>query len=167
MPDKYLPISDAMARDLDSGRADHRSLDDFLPDSALQAIKDQNDAQATVHGENLVPISRAEAARRTTFDGEHLPTGIPKTRRVIPAPYRRDRVVGGKHGKKWQELPAGQVRRGDILFGQGVVTRTDTEVRHETVEGVEDVATGVDALIWSGLDNFTVIDSRAVVRVFR
>lgn len=163
----FLPVSDSMARDLDNGRADNRSLDDFLPDSALQELKDIQDAQATVRGENLVPISRAEAARRTTFDGEHLPSTLPKTRRVIPAPYRRDRVIGGKHGKKWQEMTAEQVRRGDIVPGIGLVTWVGSRMRYETVEDVEDVAVGADIEVWGGDDNHQQYDAKQTVRVFR
>jgi hypothetical protein len=35
---KYLPISDAMARDIDSGKAKDRDLADFLPDDYAQEL---------------------------------------------------------------------------------------------------------------------------------
>lgn len=164
----FLPISDAMARDLDNGRADNRALDDFLPDSVLQELHDSQQANSSpVHGEDLIPISKAEAARRTTFDGESLPTTLPKTRRVIPAPYRRDRVVGGKHGKKWHELTAEQIRRGDIVTDIGLVTWVGSRMRYETVEGVENVAVGADIEVWGGDNNRRQYDAKETVRVFR
>jgi hypothetical protein len=176
---KFLPISDAMARDLDNGKADNRALDDFLPDSVLQSMKDAQDAQGTVHAEDLVPISKAEAARRTMFDGEHLPAA-PATRRVIPAPYRRDRVIGGKHGKKWNEVRANQILKGDIIPDVGLVTEVEGTVRYETrgeilnstapyLCSTDDtlVAVGTDIHVTGAGGNEMTFDSKTNVRVFR
>lgn len=117
---KYLQISDALGRDIDSGKAANRDFADFLPDQVAQEIYDAS-RPGPVRAENLVPISKAEARRRTTFDGESMPR-FPATRRVIPAPYQRDRVVGGSHGKSWTTVIAGAVKVGDIITDIGLVT---------------------------------------------
>ncbi len=162
----FLPISDSMARDLDNGRADNRSLDDFLPDTVLQSMKDAQDVQGTVHAEDLVPISKADAARRTMFDGEHLPHA-PATRRVIPAPYRRDRVVGGKHGKKYQDIRANQIRRGDIIPGIGLVIGLEDSIRYDGEGELGPIAAGTDVHVQGAGGNEMTYDSGATVRVFR
>jgi hypothetical protein len=130
----YLPISDAMGRDIDSGKAAGRDIADFLPDHVAQEIWDQSNP-GPVHAETLVPISKAEATRRTTFDGDSMPR-FPATRRVIPAPYRRDRVVGGKHGKTWTTLLAGDVRPGDIVPDIGLVVDRSERTVYATREHV-------------------------------
>lgn len=133
MPEKYLPISDAMARDIDSGKAADRDLADFLPDAVAQELYDASNP-GPVHAENLVPISSQQGAemRRIDPDSGTLPL-FPATRRVIPAPYRRDRVTGGSHGKAWTLVTAEQVRKGDIITDLGLVVHVDEQVVHGTV----------------------------------
>ncbi len=177
----FLPISDAMGRDLDNGRADNKALDDFIPDTVLQEMKDRQDAQTTVRAQDLIPISKADAARRTTFGGETMPS-LPKSRRVIPAPYRRDRVVGGKHGKSWHEMAAAGVEPGDIIPDVGLVQAVSTEVRHGalwaqhihedagTVDGCPGCfapAEGLDVIVYGGDGQPSRYDSKVILRVFR
>jgi hypothetical protein len=130
----YLPISDAMGRDIDSGKAAGRDIADFLPDHVAQELWDQSNP-GPVHAETLVPISKAEATRRTTFDGDSMPR-FPATRRVIPAPYQRDRVTGGRHGKAWTTVLAGAVRPGDIVPDIGLVVGRDERTVYVTREHV-------------------------------
>jgi hypothetical protein len=162
----FLPISDSMARDLDNGKADHRTLDDFLPDTVLQEMKDAQGPKGVVHAEDLVPISKADAARRTMFDGEHLPSA-PATRRVIPAPYRRDRVTGGKHGKRWQEVAASQVLKCDIIPDVGVVAEVSDATRYEGEGALGPVAVGVDVTVTGVAGRKMTFDAGDSVRVFR
>lgn len=131
---KFLRISNAMGRDIDAGRAKGRDIADFLPDAVAQEMLDASHS-GPVHAENLVPISKAEARRRTTFDGESMPK-FPATRRVIPAPYRRDRVVGGSHGKSWRTLIAGAIRVGDIITDLGLVVDRREVTAYATREHV-------------------------------
>jgi hypothetical protein len=133
---KYLPISDAMGRDIDSGKAAGRDIADFLPDYVAQEIWDQSNP-GPVHAETLVPISKAEATRRTTFGGDSMPR-FPATRRVIPAPYRRDRVTGGTHGKSWTTVSAAQVKEGDIITDLGLVVHTGERGVYATREHVSE-----------------------------
>ena len=101
-----------------------------MSDAALTEAERATAApRAPVHAEDLRPISRAEAARRTTFDGQHLPS-MPARRRVIPAPFRRPSARGGGHGKTWQSVPAEQVAAGDMteLVGK-VASAGDPTVR--------------------------------------
>jgi hypothetical protein len=132
LPDKpphVLDISDALGRDVDrarEGKAAPPPMEAFFSDAALETMVPDD---GPVHAEALAPISRAEAARRETFDGSALP-GHPVTRRVIPAPFRRDRLVAGRHGKTWQEVRASGVRPGDIIPDIGVVTGISDEIRY-------------------------------------
>lgn len=130
---QYLPISDAMAKDIDSGKAGDRDLVDFLPDSVAQELYDAQHP-GMVHAENLIPISREQGAEMRMIDPESgtLPR-FPSTRRVLPAPFRRDRISGGSHGKTWHLLTAEQVRRGDIITDLGRVVQVEQKVAHSDV----------------------------------
>lgn len=131
---KFLPISDSMGRDLDSGRAIGRDVADFLPDSVLQELYDASHP-GPVHAENLVPISPAAAKEMRTQTGDTLPK-MPATRRVIPAPYKRDRITGGRHGKKWTTCAAQDIHPGDIITGIGLIVRVERRVVYATREQV-------------------------------
>ena len=89
-----LSIPDSLGRDLDkaaAGKIPAPPIEAFMSDAALEQVARNTAASgAPVHAEDLRPISAAEAAARTTFDGERLPS-LPATRRVIPPPFRRDR----------------------------------------------------------------------------
>ena len=73
MPDEkpahILEIPDSLGRDVDAYREgrlkDAPPVDAFLSDTALQQAWDATRA-SPVHAEDLVPITGAEAARRTT-----------------------------------------------------------------------------------------------------
>lgn len=164
---KYLPISDAMARDLDSGAAAGRDLADFLPDDYAQELYDQSQP-GPVHAENLIPISPQEAAARRTIDPEAgtLPM-FPATRRVIPAPFQRSRVVGGSHGKAWMLIRGEQVAVGDIITAVGLVVDVREEIRYGTEAGVENVAVGRDFVVTGKGGNVERYDAGAEVKVFR
>ena len=142
---KFLPISNGMAKDIDSGKAAGRDFADFLPDSVAQELYDQS-RPGPVRAENLVPISKAEAKRRLTFDGDTMPK-FPATRRVIPAPYQRDRVTGGQHGKKWRELVAQQIHPGDIIPDIGLVVRVEERTLYATRSDAEAGHAHVDPLV--------------------
>src|SRR6202012_5730263 len=108
LPDKpghIIEIPDSLGRDVDrfrEGRGPAPDVEAFMSPEALEQVEVQTAAAAApVHAEDLRPITRAEAAARTTFDGEHLPSGIPQLKRVIPAPYRRDRIEISHHGRVW------------------------------------------------------------------
>ena len=124
-------------------------------------------AAAPVHAEDLTPISRDEAARRTTFDGQSLPA-MPSTRRVIPAPFRRDRISGAEHhGKTWQSVRADQVRAGDIVPDLGLVASAHERLRRETVAGVAGVPTRVEFVLTGAGGVVRALRPDAQVRVFR
>lgn len=134
-PGQFLHIPDSLGRDIDKGL--QPPIEAFLPDHVLQETQDAT--ASAVHAEALRPISKAEAARRTTFDGKTLPN-LPSTRRVIPAPYRRDRVVGGSHGKTWGYVRADQVLAGDIIPEFGLVAEAGAKVRYRPLHELLDVA---------------------------
>lgn len=165
-----LEISPALDRDLEkaaAGKIPPPPMEAFMSDAALQQAEDATRAASQpVHAEDLRPISRAEAASRTTFAGEHLP-GLPATRRVIPPPFRRDRIAVDHHGKTWQSIPADEVTSGDMTELVGKVTGVQSVLRRETVAGHEDVAVGTDIILTGAGGVTAVVDAAARVRVFR
>lgn len=165
-----LEISPALERDMAkaaAGKIEAPPIENFLSDATLASVEEATRRAAEpVHAEDLCPISRAEASRRTTFDGEHLP-GMPAVRRVVPAPFRRERVTGGRHGKTWQPVRADQVACGDMTELVGVVASAEQVVRREDIAGVADVAVGADVVL-TGIGGVMVtVDAAASVRVFR
>jgi hypothetical protein len=172
---KYLPISDAMARDIDSGRAKDRDLADFLPDDYAQELYDQSQP-GPVHAENLVPISPQQGAEMRRIDPESgsLPR-FPASRRVIPAPFRRDVVRGGSHGKAWMLLRGEQIRPGDIITEVGLVVDVQQQLRYETKGDVlndgnadpTQVAVGTEYTATGKGGNVKTYDANAEVKVFR
>jgi hypothetical protein len=142
----------------------------FMSDAALEQVGRQTAAVAApVHAEDLVPITKAEAAARTTFDGEHLPR-VPSTRRVIPAPFRRPRFDLDRHGRTWSACRADAVKKGDMVAVDGTSFRVDaveTVIRYETVAGIPDVATGMKVIITGIAGNQVVLDPGSSVRAFR
>ena len=169
-PGGTLEIPQSLANDLDkaaAGKIAPPPIEAFMSDAALEQIERNTAAAAEpVHAEDLRPISRAEAARRTTFDGAHLPS-LPAPRRVIPAPFARARVTGGSHGKSWQNLRADQVRPGDIIPDIGKVTGAHEVIRRETVAGVAGVASRVEWVITGAGGVVRCYPPEARLRVFR
>lgn len=178
---KYLPISDALGRDIDSGKAADRDLSDFLPDDFAQELYDSSHP-GPVHAENLIPISPAEGAAMRQIDpaSGKLPM-FPATRRVIPAPFKRDRVTGGSHGKAWTLVLAPKILPGDIITGIGLVVSVQEKVQHAKLgdftttaalsgghfTGEDDVATGTEYEVTGAGGNVETYPSSAEVKVFR
>jgi hypothetical protein len=163
-----VEIPDSLGRDVDKARAGTLKgtlpVEAFMSDGALEEV--QARSSAPVHAEDLVPITKAEAARRTTFDGEHLPR-VPSTRRVLPAPFRRERVSLDRHGRAWQSCRADAVEPGDVVPEIGRIAGTDFDIKYETVAGVPDVATGMKVIL-TGIDgNSAAFDPGQHVRAFR
>ena len=165
-----LELSPALTRDLDraaAGEIPPPPIEAFMSDAALtEAERATAAASAPVHAEDLRPISRAEAARRTTFGGQVLPR-MPARRRVIPAPFRRPSARGGGHGKTWQSVPAEQVTAGDMTELVGKVAALTVLLRRETVAGHEGVAVGTDVVLLGVGGVSATVSATAQVRVFR
>lgn len=173
MPDKpahILEIPDSLGRDVDRAKSGSLKQDlpveAFLSDSALEQVERANRPDKTVRQGDLVPISPAEAAARTTFDGEHMPR-LPSLRRVIPEPFRRDRVDLTRHGRSWQTCRADAVEAGDMVVDVGRVMSTEAVIRYETVAGIPDVATGMSVVIKGAGGNELVLQPGDTVRAFR
>jgi hypothetical protein len=148
-------------------------MEAFFSDSTLEAADAATAASAgPVRAESLIPISRAEAASRETFNGSTLP-GHPVTRRVIPRPFQRTRVVGGRHGKKWQERTLIGVRPGDIVPDVGRVVDVSEAVRYrdrnEFIDGAEpgNIAVGLDIVLTGAGGSELRGPASQSIRVFR
>jgi hypothetical protein len=145
-------------------------MEAFMSGAALEQVAAQTAAATSpVHAEDLVAISPAEAARRTTFDGEHLPK-MPATRRVIPPPFRRPRFDLDRHGRQWTNCRADMVEKDDMVAVGGQAFRvasTETVIRYETVAGIPDVAVGMKILLTGIAGNQVAFEPGQDVRAFR
>jgi hypothetical protein len=100
---------------------------------------------APVHAQDLKPISREEATRRTTFGGDSMPS-FPSTRKVIPAPFKRPSIsLSSREGdrREWHTVRADSIREDDIVVDLGKVRFVRHFIQREDVAGVIGVATGV------------------------
>lgn len=172
-PGHILEIPESLGRDVDryrEGRGAAPPVEAFMSDAALDQVGRQTAAAAApVHAEDLVPITKAEAAARTTFDGEHLPK-VPSTRRVIPAPFRRPRFDLDRHGRTWTGCRADAVKKDDMVAVDGTsfrVASAELVTRRETVAGVPGVATGMEVIITGIAGNQVVLAPGSNVRAFR
>jgi hypothetical protein len=172
-PAHILEIPESLGRDVDryrEGKGAAPPVEAFMSDAALEQGDRQTAAAAEpVHAEDLVPITKAEAAARTTFDGEHLPR-VPATRRVIPAPFRRPRFDLDRHGRAWATCRADDVAPGDMVAVGGAAFRVasaERVIRYETVAGVPDVAIGMKVIITGIAGNQVVFEPGSNVRAFR
>jgi hypothetical protein len=182
-PGGMLEISPALERDMDkaaAGKIPAPPIEAFMSDEALRSAEQATQAAAApVHAQDLRPISGAEAARRSTFDGTTLP-GHGRPRRVIPAPFSRDRIRGAvHHGKEWVTVRAWQLRPGDIVPGTGQVASVTSRTRYRTrleVTGEpapdperdsDPVAVGADVIVCGIGGVETILDASAEVRAFR
>lgn len=164
-------IPDKVADKLQSGK--DVAIEELISESTLEAdAAAKARRSAPVHAGALKPISKAEAARRTTFDGQSLPR-LPSTRRVIPEPFRRPVIslsLPWEPKKVWQYVRADQVLAGDIVPDIGLVQSVSQTVRREVlatpVMGWTDVAVGVDVTI-TGPERYVTVDATDQVRVFR
>jgi hypothetical protein len=170
-PGHVFEIPESLGRDVDAfyeGKRPAPPIEAFMSDAALDQVAAQTAAaSAPVYAEDLVPITKAEAARRTTFDGEHLPK-MPATRRVIPPPFRRERISLDRHGRTWTTCPAEDVKAGDVVVDIGRVDR-DAELvtRYETVAGIPDVAVAMKVIITGISGNRVPFTPGTRVRAFR
>jgi len=171
-PAHIIEIPDSLGRDVDAYRAgklkDAPAVEAFMSDAALAQVEAQTAAaSAPVYAEDLVPISKAEAARRTTFDGEHLPNA-PATRRVIPAPFQRPRISIDHHGRSWTTCDAADVKEGDVVVDIGrIACDAETVIRYETVAGIPDVAVGMKVILTGVSGNRVPFEPGTRVRAFR
>jgi hypothetical protein len=168
-PEHILEIPDSLGRDVDrfregkTGKAPDISA--FMSDASLQQAWDAQRPGA-VRQQDLVPISPAEAARRVTFDGEHLPS-VPVQRRVLPAPFRRESFTLDRHGRAWTSCRADAVVPGDVVPDVGRVAVAETVTRYETVAGVSGVAVGMKTILTGVTGNRVAFDPGQLVRAFR
>jgi hypothetical protein len=167
-----LEIPDSLGRDVDAYREgklkDVPPVEAFMSDAALEQVDRQTAVAAQpLHAEDLVPISKAEAARRTTFSGDSLPS-MPATRRVIPPPFRRPRISIDHHGRSWTTCPVEAVRPGDMVVDVGrVACPPETVTAREAVAGVPDVATGMRVILTGVAGNQVPFSPGSRVRAFR
>jgi hypothetical protein len=169
-PPEIIEISESLGRDVDrwrEGNGPAPPMEAFMSDESLEQVDRQTRAAgAPVHAEDLVPISAAEAATRTTFDGETLPR-LPTTRRVIPAPFRRPSINITHHGRQWMPCRAELVEVGDTVPDVGRVVHRELVNRYETIAGVPDVAVGVKVILTGAGGIRRAFDPQEQIRAHR
>jgi hypothetical protein len=158
-------MTDNMKRALDTGT--DLPIEQFVSNDGMSQMEMMKAARsAPVRMDSLQPMSKTEARRRMTFDGEHLPAA-PATRRVIPKPFQRERIDLGGHGKTWQTVQATHIQREDIIPDVGLVTDVQEGIRHEQIAG-QQVAVGTFIVVEGAGGNLKIFDdTRSLVRVFR
>lgn len=176
-PAHIIDIPDSLGRDVDKAREGRLRgtlpVEAFMSEQAIAEVAEQTAAaSAPVHAEDLRAISPAEAAARSTFNGETLP-GHPVPRRVLPAPFQRPRVSlvsvdGPTHGRAWVSCRAEQIEEGDVVVDVGrIACAPELFTRYETVAGIPDVAVGVKVKLTGISGNEVVLDHGTRVRAFR
>lgn len=174
--DDNIPyMTDNMKRALDTGK--DLPIEQLVSDRGLEQINKAKLARAApVHAETLRPMSPYAARQMTTFQGDGVLPKAPSTRRVIPKPFQRERIVlGGAHGhgKIWQNVRAEQIREGDIIPGVGKVdftleTTRREDIAHEGTYELDDgVATGTLIYVEGAGGNEALFEAHQQVRVFR
>lgn len=170
-PAHILEISDALGRDVDrarEGKIAPPPIEAFMSDAALGQVEAQTAAAAApLHAEDLVPITKEEGARRTRFNGETLPS-LPATRRVLPPPFRRQRIDISHHGREWTTCPAEAVKEGDMVVDVGRVAKdAETEIVRDTIAGVQGVAVGMKVILTGISGTRLAYEPGQPVRAFR
>lgn len=164
-----ITIPDSLGRDVDKAKAGKLkgplAVEEFMTPGALEQVAAQT-SRAAVHAEDLRPISKAEAAARTTQHGDTLPS-MPATRRVIPAPFKRPRIDMDRHGRTWQRVLPDRVEPGDMVPGVGRVASVETVTRYEMIAGVPDVAVGMKVIITGASGAELTCDPSVRIQAFR
>jgi hypothetical protein len=147
--DDNIPyMTDPMKKALDEGK--DLPIEQLVSGAGLDAIEASKARRAApVRMDQMKPITKAEATRRRTQFGETLPN-MPATKRVIPKPFERPRVVVssfGGHRKTWQSVRVDEVQEGDIIPDLGRVVEITEQIRREDVGPAKDVATGVTIIL--------------------
>jgi hypothetical protein len=147
--DDNIPyMTDPMKKALDAGK--DLPIEQLVSGPGLEAIEaDKARRSAPVRMDQMKAITKGEAARRRTQHGESLPN-MPATKRVIPKPFQRDRLVvssSNGHQKTWQHVRVDEVQVGDIIPDLGRVVEITEQVRREDIGSVKDVATGVTTIL--------------------
>lgn len=149
-PGHVIEIPDSLGRDVDrwkEGKGEAPPVEAFMSDASLDQVAAQTAQVArAVPAESLTPISKAQAAELTRFDGETMPL-IPRTQRVIPPPFRRDRIEVSHHGRKWLPTLVEDVSIGDTVPGVGIVVKVERVRRLEPVKGWGGVVEGMKVIL--------------------
>jgi hypothetical protein len=171
-PAHIIEIPDSLGRDVDKAREGKLKgtlpIEAFMSEEAVAEVAGQTAAaSAPVHAEDLWAISPAEAATRSTFNGETLPDH-PVPRRVIPAPFQRPRIAIDHHGRGWTTCPVDKIAEGDMVVDIGRIARdAETVIRYETVAGIPDVAVGMKVVLTGISGNRVPFEPGTRVRAFR
>jgi hypothetical protein len=171
-PAHIIEIPDSLGRDVDKAREGKLKgtlpIEAFMSEGAIEQVTAQTAAaSAPVHAEDLRAISPAEAATRSTFNGETLP-GHPVPRRVIPAPFQRPRIAIDHHGRGWVTCAVEKIAEGDMVVDIGrIACDAETVIRYGTVAGIPDVAVGMKVVLTGISGNRVPFEPGTRVRAFR
>jgi hypothetical protein len=188
-----------MTGQIDPSKAPSANLP-VIPDKVAKAIQDGKDVSLESISEaaseirekaglekakpldarTLTPITRHRANQIVSGspDGK-LQRGVlpraPATRRVIPAPFQRERIeirVPGEPRPEWRNVRADQVRPGDIVPGVGMVMDITRRTRHLPAEDQVPISFR-EAAEWSGVDpaplfekTFDAEDSKLLIEAY-
>ncbi len=100
----------------------------------------QKRAAEPVHMEGLKPLPPGlpRLPNGVIPGGSDALTMVPSMRRSIPAPYRRESINIGRHGKTWAYAQAGSVQPGDLVVDFGKIAAASEELIYdEVVPGIK------------------------------
>lgn len=169
--DDNIPyMTDPMKKALDQGK--DLPIEQLVSPRGLEAIEAAKARSSRpIRADHMRPITKAEAARRTALTREGELPLMPATKRVLPKPFERPRVVVssfGGHRKTWQSVRVDEVQAGDIIPDLGRVVDIAEQIRREDVGPAKDVATGVTTiLVGAGGKVAAFRDPHERIQVFR
>jgi hypothetical protein len=94
-------------------------------------------AAAPVHMEGLKPLppGMPRLPNGVIPGGPDALSMTPSMRRAIPAPFSRESISIGKHGKTWAYLSADQVQPGDMVVDFGKVDESFENTVYQQITG--------------------------------
>ena len=85
-------------------------------------------------GDTPVPVSSLTPVSAIPMTPGQLPS-VPRRQRVIPAPFRRNRIDISHHGREWLVVPARTLRKDDLVVDRGKIVDTQWLIEYDTIEG--------------------------------
>lgn len=84
-------------------------------------------------GDTPVPLSSLTPASAVDITPGQFPA-VPRRQRVIPAPFRRNRIDISHHGREWLAVSARTLRIGDLVVDRGKVEDIHWHTENDSID---------------------------------